>query len=197
MTPGPAASGGDAVDAAEVRFRRLYDAHLRAVLGYAVRRAANPDDAADVAAETMLVAWRRIDDVPADGGERPWLFGVARRLLANQRRGVRRRSDLAERLRLHVRRAFDAAVDERITSSASVVAALEALGEDERELVLLTVWEGLTPAEAAAVLDVPPSTARSRLQRARSKLRAVLTSAEGAEVASSGHAAVEVRGDHR
>lgn len=74
--PGPAAP-----DEREARFTALFESTHRALLAYAVRRVADPADAADVVAESFLVAWRRIDEVPADA--RPWMFGVARRVLAN------------------------------------------------------------------------------------------------------------------
>jgi DNA-directed RNA polymerase specialized sigma24 family protein len=84
---------------AETRFRRLYAEHGREVLAYALRRTADAEDAADIAAETFLVAWRRTGEVPAGAEARLWLYGVARRTLANQRRGERRRDRLAQRLR--------------------------------------------------------------------------------------------------
>src|SRR5215207_10059445 len=64
------------------RFARLYGDHGRDVLAYALRRAAGPEDAADVVAETFLTAWRRLPDVPPDPEARLWLYGVARRILA-------------------------------------------------------------------------------------------------------------------
>ncbi|GAB3435443.1 hypothetical protein GCM10027517_04600 [Phycicoccus ginsengisoli] len=83
----------------EERFSALFERTHPALLGYAVRRVADPADAADVVAETYLVAWRRLDDVPGGDEARPWLFGVARRVLANHYRGERRRHALADRLR--------------------------------------------------------------------------------------------------
>ena len=82
----------------EHRFRALFAAHERAILAYALRRVTDPADAAEVVAETFLVAWRRLDDVATGDGERPWLYGVARRVLANQRRGYERRDRLRTRL---------------------------------------------------------------------------------------------------
>lgn len=76
----------------------MFDAHASAVLGYAMRRVDDPADAADVVAETFMVAWRRIDDVPSGRATKPWLFEVARRVLANGRRGRRRHHRLAQRL---------------------------------------------------------------------------------------------------
>src|ERR1700734_3592339 len=81
------------------RFEELYAANHVPVLGYVLRRTDSPDDAADVIAETFLTAWRRLDDIPAGDQARLWLYGVARRVLANHHRGERRRSALAERLR--------------------------------------------------------------------------------------------------
>ena len=68
------------------RFRRLYAAEVDALLGFALRRSDRPRDAADVVAETFLVAWRRFDDVPSPPQARLWLYGAARRVLADQRR---------------------------------------------------------------------------------------------------------------
>ena len=86
-------------DGREETFRRLYAAHFDAVLGFALRRTDRPEDAADVTADTFLVAWRRLAHVPAGQEQRPRLYGVARRVLANHRRGDRRRTHLGERLR--------------------------------------------------------------------------------------------------
>jgi RNA polymerase sigma-70 factor (ECF subfamily) len=153
------------------RFAQLFDAHRRAVLGYALRRCSEPADAADVLAETFLVAWRRLDDVPAgEHDERPWLLGVARRVLANQRRGAARRSRLSERLGCELA-AVEPPLDELGGSGGVVSEALARLAPDDRELLTLTSWEGLDPAQIAAALGVPGATVRSRLHRARARLR--------------------------
>jgi RNA polymerase sigma factor (sigma-70 family) len=151
------------------RFRALFDAHHRAVLGYALRRT-SPADAADVLADTMLVAWRRLDDVPEGQGARPWLFGVAHKALANQRRGAVRRDRLRARA--------EAAVSEALVNPMEphgdqlwVRAALQALDDVDREVLTLTAWEELTPTEIAAALELPPATVRTRLHRARARLR--------------------------
>jgi RNA polymerase sigma-70 factor, ECF subfamily len=88
----------DATTTDKRRFELLFERHRRSVLGYALRRVDEPADAADVLAETFLVAWRRLGGVPEGDDARPWLLAVARRVLANQRRGERRRDSLAERL---------------------------------------------------------------------------------------------------
>ena len=87
------------VPTAEIRFRQLFDDHFRELLGYALRRSGSPEDAADIVAETMLVAWRRHDQLPQDETARLWLYGVARRVLANHRRGQVRRERLGDLLR--------------------------------------------------------------------------------------------------
>ena len=169
-------------DDAERRFRALFEAEARGVLGYALRRVESPEDAADVVAETFGVAWRRIADVPPGAEARLWLYGVARRVLANQRRGALRRRRLADRMREQLRLAdglHAAAGDDR---ADAVGRALALLGEQDREVLLLANWEELTPAEIAVVIGVPAATARTRLHRARGRLRA--------ELERSGHVAI-------
>ncbi len=157
----------------EQRFRALFDREARPVLGYALRRVRQPDDAADVVAETFAIAWRRIEDVPAGADARAWLLAVARRVLANQRRGRRRRARLDERLR-HELRAAVPATPHADDLADSVRRALATLPEQDREVLLLVGWEGLTPAEIAKVCAIPDVTARTRLHRARGRLRAAL-----------------------
>jgi RNA polymerase sigma-70 factor (ECF subfamily) len=158
----------------ERRFRALFEDEARGVLGYALRRVDSPEDAADVVAETFGVAWRRIADVPPGAEARPWLYGVARRVLANQRRGALRRRRLADRMReqLRLTDGLDATVDD--DRAQAVGRALALLPEQDREVLLLANWEGLAPAEIAAVVGVPAATARTRLHRARGRLRAEL-----------------------
>lgn len=153
---------------AEQRFARLYREHAREIFRYALRRCPDREDAADVVAETFLIAWRRLADVPAGEESRLWLFGTARRVLANQRRGERRRSRLAEQLRAELRSERPAEAGE---NPSEVLEALAALGEDDRELLMLVGWEELTPAQAARVLGITSLAARSRLHRARRRLR--------------------------
>lgn len=123
------------------RFDALFDAHFRALLGYALRRVEEPADAADVVAETFLVAWRRIDRVPAEPEARLWLFAVARRTLGNRRRGDSRRRALAERLRDELRTARAVEAEPEGTSPL-VREAMALLRPDDRELLALVAWEG-------------------------------------------------------
>jgi RNA polymerase sigma-70 factor (ECF subfamily) len=166
----------------EESFRRLYDANVRAILGYALRRVESPEDAADVTAETMLVAWRRLHEMPLDDGGRLWLYGVARRVLANHHRTRLRRERLGGRLREQLRTAVPDHAD-AVAQTDTIRAAMARLGTADRELIELTAWEGLDPREVAVVLGVPARTVRTRLSRARARLRAEL----GDGWAGSGH----------
>jgi RNA polymerase sigma-70 factor, ECF subfamily len=174
---------------AQNRFGRLYREHGRAILAYTLRRAGDPEDAADAAAETFLVAWRRLGEVPPGGEELLWLFGVARRTLANQDRGERRRGRLVERLRETAREESSARPDPS-DDGAAVLAAIDRLGEGDRELLLLIGWEELTPAQAAKALGISALAARARLHRARRRLRELL-SAERARAKTSNGLEIE------
>ncbi len=158
---------------ARVRFGRLYRDQGRAILSYALTRVDDPDDAPDVVAETFLVAWRRLEEVPIGPRERLWLYGVARRVIANLHRSARRRTRLAERLAESLRTEI-AAHPAPDGAAAEILAAMAELGEESRELLLLVSWEGLSPAEAGRVLGISALAARSRLHRARRRLRTVL-----------------------
>jgi RNA polymerase sigma-70 factor, ECF subfamily len=150
----------------ESRFEALYDQCYGRVLGYVLRRA-SAEVAADVVADVFLVAWRRLDQIPEE--PLPWLLGVARRTLANERRGGRRRAALAEVL-----------VEKRSDPSQAALAigeekqvlidAVARLTETDRELVRLIAWEGLTTREAAKVLGISHSACRVRLHRVRRRL---------------------------
>jgi RNA polymerase sigma-70 factor (ECF subfamily) len=156
---------------AETRFRRAYLDHYRAILAYALRRGAEHGDAEDVAAETFTVLWRRIDDAPEPSALLPWLYGVAARTLANQRRTAARRERLSVRL---VALAPHHADDESRTLDRlevrAVVDALRQLAAGEHEVLLLAAWEGLSHAEIASALGCSENAAAIRLHRARKRL---------------------------
>lgn len=164
----------------EERFRALYQAEATSILGYALRRVGR-DSAHDVVADTFLVAWRRMDQVPEGRAGRLWLYGVARRVLANHRRGDARRTRLGERLRAELAVVLPDGWEDRGHEVTVVRQAVAALDEVDRELLLLTTWEGLTPSEVAEVLDLTPVAVRSRLHRARRRLAAQLEASGGAQ----------------
>lgn len=129
-------------------------------------------------AETWLVAWRRFEDLPDE--PLPWLFGVCRKALSNKRRSQGRRVALNDRIAgeatLHQRDHADA-VGER----SRIQAALRSLKEPDREALLLTAWEGLKPAEAAAALNCSARTFSVRLHRAKARLAKELALGEASE----------------
>ncbi|MEO8967249.1 MAG: sigma-70 family RNA polymerase sigma factor [Solirubrobacteraceae bacterium] len=173
------------------RFEALYASCQKAIFGYVLRRVTRPEDGADVIAETFLVAWRRLDEVP-DGEEAClWLYGVARRALANQRRGEQRRTALAERLRAELVTA--PAVYEAESRLGEIVGALASLTESERELLRLEGWEGLDAGQIATVLGISQNAVRIRLHRARKRLARELATRDRDTVAS----ATAVRGETR
>lgn len=142
------------------------------LLAYFERRVTPRADAADLLAETMLTAWRRVDRLPADAErQRMWLFAIAANVLANHRRSLSRRSALADRLRQHLATSTYP-VDEGETHA--VREAVLRLPYAHRELITLVHWDGFSLAEAAEILDVNPSTARSRYGAAKSALHNML-----------------------
>ena len=159
------------------RFRALYAAHFKRILGYALRRSATPEDAADAVAETFLVAWRRIDEVPPGDEARLWIYGVARRVLANQHRSLGRRSRLGDRLKDQLTQQVAVRTSDAETAGEGpVLLAMQRLGELDREVLRLCAWEQLEPREIAVVLGLDPQVVRTRLSRARARLRRELGS---------------------
>lgn len=118
------------------RFDDLWHAHRVAVLGYLIRRTDDPQDAADLLAETYAVIWRRLTSVPASPEDRPWIFGVAANVLANHDRGARRRSRLESALRFEVRGLVVAPVDPAVLALRAALQDLEPL---DREVLTLSV----------------------------------------------------------
>ena len=155
----------------DARLTRALDSSASALLAYLERRV-GPDDAPDLLGETMVVAWRRVAELPGDTERaRMWLFGIARGTLLNHARGLRRRWALADRIRLQVREAASAPPADE---GADVRDAIDRLEPDLAELIRLVHWEGMSISDAAELLGIPASTARGRYQRAKDALRAAL-----------------------
>ena len=155
----------------EQRFRTLYLGHYRQVYMY-FRRRTDIERARDGTAETFLVAWRRLDDVP--GGDRtlPWLYGTARRVLANQWRSRRRSDHLQERLGGIAARA-DPGPEARVVPSAEAQSVRDAMGrlrKTDREVIRLAEWEGLSHGEIAVALGCTVHAVDQRMFRARRRL---------------------------
>lgn len=126
--------------------------------------------------EVFVIAWRRLEQIPDGDAARLWLYGTARRVLANHRRGQRRRYALAERLRDELAaREVGAPAGRELSALAD---AFRHLSESDQELLALKGWEGLGPAEIAAVLGCSRNAVRIRLHRARRRLRERLTASE-------------------
>jgi RNA polymerase sigma factor (sigma-70 family) len=161
-------------DDQRLAFERVFESHYWAVRAYVLRRA--PASAVDdVVADTFLVAWRRLDSLTDD--PLPWLFGVARRALANQHRSARRRGALAARLQTLVPTRA-AGWEPPSQMSDALATAMAALPERQREALLLVAWEGLEPARAAVAAGCTPAAFRVRLHRARQQVAAELRPAE-------------------
>jgi RNA polymerase sigma factor (sigma-70 family) len=154
----------------EERFNALYRAHHAAILRYASRRI-DPDSAMDVVAETFLVAWRKMPAVPADPDQvEPWLYGVARRVIANTERSRRRAQRTTARL-------WQESQDEQVPDPATAVTerqrvaeALSRLPARDQEALRLIGWEELDLAGAAIAMGCTRSAMAVRLHRARRRL---------------------------
>ncbi|MGH2777127.1 MAG: RNA polymerase sigma factor [Actinomycetota bacterium] len=151
----------------------LFETHAERVLAYALRRT-SPDDAPEVVAEVFLVTWRRLEDVPDDAV--PWLLGVARRVISNQRRASDRRTALTLRLKEGIEREPSATVDPatEVTAHLTLVDALSRLGKWDQEALMLVAWDHLDTRRAAASMGCSTSTFSVRLHRARKRLAKVL-----------------------
>jgi RNA polymerase sigma factor (sigma-70 family) len=156
------------------RFEALFRAHERAVLAYAMRRTATLADAEDAAAETFAIAWRKLDAVPAAIDDAlPWLYAVARRVLANQRRGIGRRERLAALLQVR-----DVPTPHPVGEATDGPAfqALATLSAADQELLRLVAWEELGNQQIAVVLGITANAVAIRLHRARQRFSAALKS---------------------
>jgi RNA polymerase sigma-70 factor (ECF subfamily) len=167
-------SSGKATD--QLLFERLVKDTREDLLAYTMRRAASPDDAADVLSETYLIAWRKLEKIPPGDSARLWLFGVAANVL---RRGFKRHRSseaLIERLASEPQdtgQIEPAGREDQATRALR--AGLASLAALDRDILTLTAWEGLTPKQIAVVTGLPTNVIRVRLHRARSRLKRRLT----------------------
>jgi RNA polymerase sigma factor (sigma-70 family) len=163
-------------DDVQRRFDALYQANHARISSYALHRAST-EDAADVVAETFLIAWRRLADVPTGEEARLWLYGTARRVLANQRRSEQRRSNLRIRLGLErppqPQELFEREGVDRTWQ------ALTRLPVRQRDLLGLIAWEGLGLPELAKVLGCSENAAKLRVHRAKHRLRSQIARERG------------------
>jgi RNA polymerase sigma-70 factor, ECF subfamily len=184
-----------APDPRRVRFEGLVGEVLAPLQRYLRRRATN-EVAQDALADTLLVLWRRLDDVPDGPGEAlPWVYGVARRCLANHQRAGRRHLRLVGRLssQLPVQPMVAPPADAAFAGDAELDAALATLSAADRELLQLWAWERLEPKEIATVLGVTPNAVSIRLHRARAQLGQEL---ERKNMPGRGHSSLGLAEEH-
>jgi RNA polymerase sigma-70 factor (ECF subfamily) len=158
-------------DLAEQRFQEIYGAHQRHILAYFLRRT-DGASARDGASETFLIAWRRLDDVPADDSTLPWLYGVARRVLANQRRSRDRYTALGKKLGQTApseERSPEVVVLRR-AEDRELLDAVAHLRPADQELLRLAVWEELPHARIGEVLGTSAHAITQRLHRITGQL---------------------------
>lgn len=157
------------------RFERLYESNYDAVLAYALART-DSNTARDVVADTFLVAWRRLADVPVE--PRAWLIGVARRVLADHRRGTARRQALIAQIGEEPTRDLVDEAGDNAVGRSQILGALQRLSASDQELLRLIAWDGLSMAEAAAVVGCSRATVAVRLHRARKRFESAMEAAE-------------------
>ena len=158
-------------DLAEQRFQEIYRAHQRHVLAYFLRRT-DATSACDGASETFLTAWRRIDDVPDGDGTLPWLYGVSRKVLANQRRSRDRYAALGKKLS-GVGPSEEPSPEVVVLRRAEDREMLDAVGHlrpEDQEVLRLTVWEELPHAQVGEVLGTSAHAVTQRLHRITKQL---------------------------
>lgn len=189
---------GDAIDLiASIdepeRFTPVFDRHFDAVHAYLARRAGT-EAADELSAEVFCIAFERRHTFDTHHDDaRPWLFGIAGRLLQRRWRTGERRIRAIDRLSGTTSIASNGSeVSERVEGeevAAAIALALDELPDDDRETLLLFAWERLTYDRIAEALNIPVGTVRSRISRARGRLRAALdaSSSDDAGLTSSGH----------
>jgi RNA polymerase sigma factor (sigma-70 family) len=155
----------------DARFGELYGRYYRSVHAYCRRRLVS-DAVDDAVAEVFLTAWRRLHDVPDGDAALLWLYGVAHRVIGNQRRGATRHRRLKARIRAVVEQPASAADETVLDGDACrvVLDAITRLGRTDVEVLLLRAWEQLSVAEIAIVLNIAPNAVTQRLHRAHRNL---------------------------
>jgi RNA polymerase sigma factor (sigma-70 family) len=150
------------------RFTELFEQHY-AKIALFVHRRITSDEADDIVAQTFLTAWRHHESLPED--PLPWLYRAARNAIANARRGALRRQRLIHRV-LHIAGSeVDAAAPDGEVWSTGFSFAFASLSERDQEVLMLSVVEGLSPAEGSVVIGCSPEAFKVRSHRARKRLR--------------------------
>lgn len=172
------------------RFEQIASEVFEPLQRYLLRRASR-QDAEDALSEVLLTVWRRLEDIPPDRAL-PWCYGVARRTLANQRRGQSRGLRLVEKLHSEpIRHHVDLSVGD---GDPDLEAALQSLDGADREILRLWAWEQLEPREIATVMGLTVNAATLRLSRARKRLAEQLSRQDSRP---AGHKRVKGTKEHR
>jgi len=158
------------------RFRILYNDLYDDLWRYVQRRSINTEEARDTLSEVFLVAWRRLEDIPAGKEARLWLFGVARNLVKTSWRKRKRSGDLLVRIGSEMSTRIT--TDEELDNSGvlKIVKALQFLSENDQEILRLLAWEDLSHKEISVVLGCSENAVAIRIRRARVRLMKVLQS---------------------
>lgn len=158
------------------RFRILYNDLYDDLWRYVQRRSINTEEARDTLSEVFLVAWRRLEDIPAGNEARLWLFGVARNLVKTSWRKRKRSGDLVVRIGSEM--STRGTTDEELDNSGvlKIVKALQFLSENDQEILRLLAWENLSHKEISVVLGCSENAVAIRIRRARVRLMKVLQS---------------------
>jgi RNA polymerase sigma factor (sigma-70 family) len=160
-------------------FGTLFDRHAAVLFRYLVRRI-GPHEADALLGEMWRIAFEKRTTFDCGRPDaRPWLYGIATNLLNNHRRSEARRMNATARVRASQEQPVDDAdpVAAKVDAAAlwpEVAEAVAGLPDRERSALLLHVWEGLSYEEIATALDVPVGTVRSRINRARKRVRETL-----------------------
>ncbi len=174
------------------RFQALYQANYPRILGYALRRTASAEDAADVVADTFAIAWRKLAEIPAGDEATLWLYGVTRRVVANLHRKQASRNAVVEMLAREYKETVWVDPLPGGGPDPALAAAWAALRPADQEVLGLAVWETLATEQIAAVIGCGRTAAKVRVHRARRRFarelerRGVGVSAAGRGVEASG-----------
>jgi RNA polymerase sigma-70 factor, ECF subfamily len=160
-------------------FGEVFDRYAPAILRYAQRRLKSREAAQDVVSDTFTAAWRHWDRRPAPEVLLPWLYAIAGNAVRDQRLSAQRQRRLTGRLSALCPAGQAADPAEGVVLGRSISQALAALPEADREVLRLVAWEGQTDARMLGLaLGLRPASARSRVLRARRRLRALLDDAD-------------------
>lgn len=171
--PNPKSDGS--IKSLQTRFSHIFEEYYPKVLAYSLRRTRSKEEAQDVAGQVFELLWQKLDSLAQDVDVLPWLYAVARRSLANRRR--RRLTQNLHRTELRFRAQLDSVANrasELEDEANHLNQAMERLPDQDKELLRLTAWEGLSYAQIGEAFDISANAVAIRLHRARARLRDLL-----------------------